>query len=376
MKILYLYEHLDVGGAEQLLLTTLKYLDRKKFMPEVYCIAGEGEIGREIRELGVPVKALNKKLYLWNVLLLYDLFRIFVKERPDILHTSLFIPNTYGRVAARLAGIDKVVTTLHNPDYSYEDNGRWTFKVRKAIDKYSGKFCNSLFLAVSESVKDDFQKQLNFKNIEVLYNCIESERFVNSDKSKIIDKRRELGIAEDDVVLLNMGRLHPQKGQLCLIEAFNLISRENPKYKLIISGKGALETELKKRVKDFHLSDKVIFLQDRRDVPQIMAASDIFVFPSLYEGFGIVLVEAMASGLPVVASDIDGVREVVRNNIDGVLVEKENPEKLAEVIEALTKDKERRAYLAANARKRAVEMFDIRLYIRNLENIYQELVLK
>ncbi|UCB56940.1 MAG: glycosyltransferase [Candidatus Omnitrophota bacterium] len=373
-KILYLYETLNLGGAEQLFLTTLKRLDRTRFHPVVCCIGQKGEIGKEIEEMGITVKSLNKKTYLRGIPVIYDLIRIFREEKPHIVHTHLFFANIYGRIASKIAGIKTIITTLHNPDYTYEDNGRWTFKIRKIIDKYSGKICNTAFIAVSDYVKQDFEKQLGFRNIKVLHNCIDSSRFKKPDTGMVREKRNVLGLENDDIVILNTGRLHPQKGQIYLIEAFNLIRKDNQRYKLLIIGKGTIEAELKKKVNDLGLGDSVIFLKDRKDVPEIMSACDIFVFPSLYEGFGIALVEAMASSMPVVASDIAPLREIARNNTEAILVEKENHRMLAQAISELMANKEKRAYLGENARKRAIAAFDASIHVRNLENIYQELI--
>lgn len=373
-KILYLFQHLNVGGAEELLLTTLKHLDRSKFSPVVYCLNEKGEIGREIEQIGIPVKSLNKKMHLLNLSVIFNLIRIFKKEKPDILHTNLFFANIFGRVASRFSGIKAVVATLHNPDYTYEDNGKQTFKIRKAIDRYSAIFSNTAFIAVSDCVKQDFQRQLGFKNVKVLPNCIESSRYKRPDESLVREKRKELGVEDDDILILNVGRLHLQKGQVYLIEAFNLIRKDNSKCKLLIIGKGIMERELRDKVDELRLRDNVIFSKDRRDIPEIMHISDIFVFPSLYEGFGIALVEAMASGLPVIASDIEPLREIISQNVDGILVEKENPQILEKTISELINDKERRVYLGKNARKKAITTFDVATHIKGLKDIYKSLI--
>lgn len=378
VKVLYLYESLRLGGgAEQLLLTTVKYLDRNKFTPLVYAIGANGKIGEIIEKSGIKVKTLNKKMHLSKSIdIIFNLVQILRRENPDILHTHLFSANIYGRIAAKIAGVKLIVSSLHNPDYTYENNGKWTFKMRKAIDKYTGKICNTLFIAVSEFVKKDFEKQLSFQNIKVIHNCVDISYFKKIDISKIKEKRQELGLKEDDIVLLNVGRLHPQKGQVFLIEALSLIRKNNSKYKLIIIGSGLIEDRLKIKVSELNLSDSVIFLKDREDVREIMSACDMFVFPSLYEGFGIALAEAMNIGMPVIASDIETLREIIRNDIDGVLVERQNSLKLAEAIYALTQDNGRRTYLGENARRRIEEMFGVNTYIKKLENAYQDLMYK
>ncbi len=374
VKILYLFEHLNLGGAEQLLLTTLKYLDRNEFFPLVYCLRENGKISKEIEKLGIKVVTLNKKIHLLNLSLIFELVRIFKKEKPQILHTNLFFPNIYGRIAAKLSGTKTIVTSLHNPDYSFENNGRWTFELRKLIDKCSAKLTNTSFIAVSDFVKKDFQTQLGFKNIKVLHNYIDTRRFDNLDNCDKKIKRDELEIKKSDILILNVGRLHPQKGQIYLIEAFSLLCKKNHNLKLIIVGKGIMEGELKQKVNALGLGSNVKFLKDRRDIPELMSISDIFVFPSLYEGFGIALVEAMASGLPVIASDVDSLKEIVEQNIDGILIEKENPQILAETIQELVNNDKRRAFLGKNARKKAIAMFDAIAGIERLKDIYKCLI--
>lgn len=373
-KVLYLYENLRIGGAEQLFLNTLRYLNCDKFSPTVYCIGEKGTVGEQISAMGIPVKALKKNTFLGNLTILFTLIKVLKQEKPDILHTNLYLANIYGRVAAKLSGIKRVVTTLHNPDYSYEDNGRLSYKIRKLVDKYTGLYCNSCFIAVSDFVKKDFQKQLGFKNIKVLHNAIDTAKFTGLNAEQISAKRRELGFTDKDIVLLNIGRLHPQKGQVYLIKALKLLRRENESFKLVLIGKGNLGGELKKLASELSLGDSVVFLDNRLDIPLIMGASDLFVFPSLYEGFGIAVVEAMSCGIPVIANDIETLREIITNRKDGILIEKASEELLAQEILKLANNPGLKAYLADNAKKKALEMFDISSHVKGLEIIYGELV--
>ena len=374
LKVLYIIETLGMGGAEKLLAYILRNMDKNKFHPEVICLFDKMDIKEDLISAGIPVFCLNLKSgsHWWRAI--FKLYRLIKKEKFDIVHTHLYFANIYGRVAAKLAGVDTIISTLHNPDYTYEDNGKWTYKIRKAIDKYTARVCNSGFIAVSEHVKKDFEKHLNLKDIRVIYNCIDTSRFRKMDIARVAKKRDELGLAEDDFVLLNIGRLHPQKGQLYLIEAFNLLCKNNPKYKLLIIGKGTLEFHLREKISGFSLGKRIMLLKDRSDVPEIMSACDMFILPSLYDGLSIALIEAMASGLPIIASDIDAVKGVIRDNREGLLVERENTEKLAEAIFKLTEDKRLRFNLGQNAKLRAIEMFDVGAHIKNLENIYKGLM--
>ncbi|HAZ10404.1 MAG TPA: hypothetical protein DCY56_04785 [Candidatus Omnitrophica bacterium] len=372
INVLHIIETLEPGGAEGLLVHILKNLDRNRFSPKVVCLFNQTALKTELDKAGIPVFCIHMKnpYGWWNAII--SLYKLIKREKTNIVHTHLFFANIYGRIAARMAGVRTIFTTLHNPDYTYEDNGRLTYKIRKIIDRYSGRICNTDFIAVSNFVKKDFEKQLGFKNIKVLYNCIEPSIFRPMSKDDANCKRLELGFKEDDLVLINIGRLHPQKGQLCLIEAFKLLNKSAENCKLIILGKGHMEPELRRKVEEYNLGDQVIFLKDRADVPSILVACNIFVFPSIYEGFGIALIEAMASGLAIVASNIESLREIIDDARNGILIEKENHMKLAEAISMLIKDEKMRLSLGEMARKKAFEMFGIKEYVKKLEALYMK----
>lgn len=374
LKVLHLIETLERGGAERLLVCALKNINCEEFAPAVAGLFGNTQLKEEIEKKGVPVYSLKIKnpYYFWQAI--WRLYRLIKEKDFDIIHTHLFFANIYGRVAARLAGARAVVTTLHNPDYSYEDNGRITYWIRKIIDKYSGRICNSKFLAVSGFVKRDFERHLGFREIEVLYNCIDSEMLNEPTAFSREKKRSELGLSRDDIVLLNVGRLHPQKGQIYLIDALNIILKQHNDCKLLIVGQGPLEAELRKKTEALGLLSNVIFLQDRADVWEIMRCADIFAAPSLYEGFGIAVAEAMACGLPILASGIDTFKEILSDGVDGILFECGSCVKLADALLALIADKAKRDFLGRNAQRSARLRFNADTYTRKLERIYRSLV--
>ena len=374
IKILHIIETLGCGGAEKLLKYSLKNIDKNKFSVKVVCLSKPLNLKKELEDIGIPVFCLDLKNLHYFGPVIVRLTMLLIKEKPDAIHTHLFFPSVYGRIAAMITGVKTVITSLHNPDYTYENNGRWTYKFRKIIDKYTSRLCNNYFIAVSDFVKKDFEKQLGFKNVRVLYNCVDSPIFNRSDDAAAGSKREELGFNKDDFIILNIGRLHPQKGQVCLIDAFSLVHKSNNKSRLIIIGSGYLENDLRDKARRLNLDKKIIFLKDRKDIPAILRISDVFVFPSFYEGFGIALVEAMASGLPVIASKIDSLKEIVDDGVNGILVETNDHVKLAAIVSDLMRDAELRRYLGSNAMEKAVKLFDSAEHTKKLENIYQELI--
>ena len=374
IKVLHIIQTLGCGGAENLLKYSLKNIDKNRFSVKVICLSKPLNLKKELEDVGIPVFCLDlNNIYNFGYII-FRLCRLFIKEDPDIIHTHLFFPSIYGRIAGKITGVKRVITTLHNPDYTYENNGRWTYKFRKLLDRYTSRICNNYFIAVSNFVKKDFEKQLGFSDIKVLYNCVDSSIFNRYDSVAAGSKRNEFGFNEDNFIILNIGRLHPQKGQLCLIEAFNLAYKKNNKCRLVIIGSGYLENDLKDKAKKMNLDKEVVFLKDRKDIPGILRMSDIFVFPSLYEGFGIALVEAMASGLPVIASKIDVLKEIVDDGINGILVENNDHIKLSEAISSLIDNIELRHYLSGNAKEKVVKLFDLADYVKKLEDIYQKLI--
>tara|TARA_B100000315_G_scaffold69738_1_gene63538 strand:- start:2011 stop:3150 length:1140 start_codon:yes stop_codon:yes gene_type:complete len=374
IKVLYIIENIDIGGAENLLLFTIKHLNREVFCPVVIFLFKGDTLREKFNKLGIVVKGpiLSKQVSFVDGIL--GLRKEILKISPDIIHTHLFYANFYGRVAGWLAGVKKIVSTLHNPDYTYEKNTSIRFILRKVADKYTGRFINKKFIAVSEAAKKDFENNLNFKNIDVVYNAVDLNEFNgNVDCGKEISLKKELNLNKE-FILLNIGRLHEQKGQSYLLKAFQHIIKKLKNIKLLIAGDGKLEQELKDLADKLGIRQNVLFLGKRNDIKTIISIADILVMPSLYEGFGIAVIEAMLLRKPVVASDIDGIREIITHNKDGILVPPENPDKLALEIEKLITHKPSRESLGNNASRTVLQNFDIAKNVKKIEQIYFEVI--
>lgn len=375
MKILHVIESLGRGGAERVLATNIKWLNRDRFSSVVCSLFDRDDFRAQIESSGSRVFriGLKKKGDLRKgVSGLYDIIK---KTKPDVVHTHLFFASLYGRIAARLANVKRVVTTLHNPDYGYEDNGRLTFKARKLLDKGTGKFVNDSFIAVSEAVKRDYVKQIGFKNIDVIYNSIDTDEFKSDPLLDVQKARERLGFNMDDFILLNIGRLHPQKGQIYLIDAMRqLKARAGANFKLVIAGEGALRDELRERIRSHGLGDRVCLAGKTADVKPMIQMADIFVFPSIYEAQGIAAMEAMALRKPVIATAVEGLPEVITDGHDGLLVRPADPEALVDAVMRLYRQPDLARRLAAAARQTVEERFDIKKNIGRLEDLYSGLL--
>lgn len=366
INILYLFVTLPIGGAEEHLLTVLKNLDLTKYNPIVCCIREKGLIGEEIENRGIAIISLNRKSKSWDFRIVMDILRIIRTKNIHLIHTHLYHANMYGRIAALISKIPAVVTE-HNvyPKYKLK---------RRILNWFLAKKTKKI-IAVSEMVKKDITVRDWIKplKVEVIYNGIDIDRFPSAISKE--EARQKLGVPTDCFLIGTIGRLTDQKGQIYLINALSIIKGIIPEIKLLLAGSGPLESELKNIVFTKGLNEYVEFLGARRDIPDILKAMDIFVFPSLWEGLPMVLLEAMASSLPVVATSVGGITEIVRNGINGVIVPPRNESVLVQIIIELSKDKAKRKLLGESGRKTVEDKFTASLMVKNLESVYESSLL-
>lgn len=374
IKILYLIESLKSGGAEQLLFTTLKYLNRNKFSPVVYCLCEKGEIAADLeKETGTKVYSLNKSCRIWDLGTIIPLIRIFIKERPHILHTNLFLANYFGRIAALFAGIPVVVITEHGTYSNFKKfYHHW-------ID-FILSFFTTKVIAVSNAVKKYLLKHsLILENkIIVIYNTIDFEKFDRVYDADKITLRKRLGFAGNGFIIGCVATLAPWKGHIFLLEAFSQVIKSYPEARLCLVGRDGcgFKKELESFARKKDILKNIYFLGERRDIPELLRAFDIFALPSLTEGLGISLLEAMYLGLPAVASGTEGVLEIIEDKKDGILSSSGSPYALATKIESLLKDRNKSEQLGFNAREKVRKYFSTHAYIQKLESLYEGLAKK
>jgi len=374
IRILHLIETLGPGGAEHLLHTTIKHLNPDRFQSVVVALSPPLDLRKDLERVGVPVHCLNMRGHFdWRrgVLALNRLLRSY---RIQMIHTHLFYANFYGRIASLFASVPVVVSSLHNADYSNENKRSFGFILRKLADILTARLINSLFIAVSEAVREDYRRHFGLKNIEVLYNWIDIEELVAQDREASGQVKSEFGFAIGDFVLINVAKLRQeQKGQQYLIQAMCEIKAVIPQARLLLVGDGPDRAALQELSRSLGLEGFVVFAGKRRDIAQLLAMADIFVFPSVYEGFGIALVEAMAMGKSVIASRVEGILEIVTHEISGLLIEPHSSKEIANAAIRLYRDSPLKARLEERAKKTAFERFSAKTGISRLEGIYTSL---
>ncbi len=366
LRVLFLIESLGRGGAERLLLTTVEKLDRARFNPEVACLRGPHDLVPELDALSTPFHDLRFAGPASMVTTSLRLRALLGRRSIDVLHTHLFFANVVGRLAARRPV--RLVSTLHNPDYTYEDNGTLRFKARKLLDRLSRAWTGGMLLAVSDAVRDDFREHFGWSDIQVIYNYMDVEGF--RGRLDAIDRtvaRTELGVAPTDVVVLHVGRFHRQKGHDVLLRAFADASSVRPELRLVLAGQGALEAEMRELARSLDINERVRFVGSVPDPARLYACADIFAFPSRFEAFGLALLEAMAAGLPIIATDAGGIPEVTGTAARLVPIDDEGA--LAQELEVLAADPALRRREGSIAAARAEE-FDAARWIDRLEAVY------
>ncbi|HEX3559039.1 MAG TPA: glycosyltransferase family 4 protein [Pyrinomonadaceae bacterium] len=385
LHVMHLIESLGAGGAERLLYTNLKHLDGGRVRSSVVTVFAQPDHwAGEIRGLGVPVESLGCHSLRDLPAGVARLRRRLRATRPDLLHTHLWAANVIGRVAGRLAGVP-VISSVHNPDHepeAWEDGAgvsRWKRHLSLVLDRWTARAGCVRMVAVSDYVRRCAHRRLKFplERIDLLYNPIDTDALASPPARGREQLLGECSLDANSLVLLNAGRVSPQKGLIYAVRAMPAILARHPSAQLISAGPtsdSAWLERLKAEAEALGVGGRVHFLGARRDVADLLRACDLFIFPSLYEGLGIALVEAMAAGRACVATDTGPIPEVVTHGVDGWLVPTGNAEALAEAVCALLDDAARREALGRAAAASARTRFQPQAAADELARIYEAVV--
>lgn len=360
IKLLIILNTLEAGGAENIVLQLCRNLDKEKYQIAVATVMGGGVLEKEFAALGAQIFIFQKKgKFGFNIL--KSLRALMRQYKPDIIHTHLWSGDTWGRIAALLENHYILVSTEHNRN---EDES----VLKKCVKHFLSYFTTQL-VASSVAIKSyQVKKELiDAKRIEVIYYGIELERF----------PFRGVKVArygEGPLKLLTIGRLTHQKGQWILLEAMSKFDDIYPDATLTILGEGEMREELQTVAKRLRLDGRVKFLGKVANPQDYLKEADLFILPSLYEGLGVVLLEAMSIGVPVIASDIPAVDEVIENENNGLLFESENSSQLVDDILRIIKNVDLQQQLVENARKTVEEKFTVKRMANEYDALYTKLL--
>jgi glycosyltransferase involved in cell wall biosynthesis len=363
-RVVYLAHTLAVGGAEEMLLNLVRYLP-PEFERSVVCIDQPGPIGAEVQQTGVPFHALGLRPGLRRPV---DLFRLqqFIHDRePTIVHTFLLTASLYGRFAAMLARVPIVIGTEVNiyerkrPLHRMAE--RWLMRQTDAV------------IASAESVRDYYVDQISADpdKVVVIYNAVDWSQLQTTKTRDAV--RAEVGVPADAPAAGIIARLTEQKAHRVLVDA--MASRpELTALHLIAVGDGELRDELRRRVEQLGIANRVHFVGARRDLGNLLGAIDMFLMPSLWEGLPLSLVLAMGAGLPVIASRVAGIPEVVTDNVTGLLVDPGDVPQLAAAMVNVLQDVTLRQSLGGAARGFVRPRFGVDGYVASVTAVYNRLL--
>ena len=381
--MLHLIEDLGAGGAERLLHANLSKLDRTRFTGVVCHLYDRALHWRQpILDLGYPVMSLRLASNRDLPRGVLRLTRLLTQHPVDLIHTHLYGASLVGRIVGAIRGVP-VVSSLHNPDYeasTMTDNAALSpakLWLLRWLDRASCRLARPEFVAVSQYVKQSAAHHLGIpdERTHVIYNPIDVDMFARQPEitSRATDLRTELGLAASNPVVLCVARLDPQKGLRYLIEATPALVQQFPSLAVLLIGTGpaATRASLVALSETLHVQGHVHFLGMKTDVRPYLEMCDVFVLPSLYEGMGIALVEAMAMERACVATRASAVPEVVADQRSGLLVAPANPAELADAIARLLGDPALRSRMGTEGRQIALERFDVTRNVRELESVYR-----
>jgi glycosyltransferase involved in cell wall biosynthesis len=363
-RVLYLSHAFMVGGAEEMVLNLVRHLP-DRFEPFVTCINQAGPIGEEIRKTGVPFRVLGLDPGIRRPWHLLGIERHLREIQPDIVHTFLLTASLYGRAAAILARVPIVVGTEVN---IYQQKRPHHVLAERLLMRGTNRVVVS-----AESVRDFYTRQVHADptRVDVIYNAVDWSQLQTTMPSGAM--RASVGVPAAAPLAGIIARLTEQKAHRHLFDA--IAGRpELATLHLLVIGDGELREELRAQVDRLGLAARVHFLGARRDLGDLLAAIDLFVMPSLWEGLPLSMVLAMGAGLPVVATRVAGIPEVVENGVTGLLVPPADVPALGAALARLVSDQQLRETLGAAAAAFVRPRFGVDGYLAAVTGLYDRLL--
>ncbi len=361
MNILYLTTHLNVGGISSYVLTLAGGLRKRGH--NVYIASSGGELLANFSREGIifiPIPIKTKCEISPKILL--SLFKLlkFVKEKDiQIIHSHTRVTQVLGCLLQRYSHRTHV-STCHG------------FFKKRFFRRIFASWGDKV-IAISESVKEHLIKdfKVSEENVRLIYSGIDLEKFRTQDSRLKTQTKRELGLKEGPVIGI-IARLSDIKGHIYLIEAMKSVLAKIPGAQLLIVGEGKMKKELINLSKTLGIEKNVFFIPNTENTALMLSVIDIFVMPSLKEGLGLGLMEAMAAGLAVIGSDVGGIRNLIRDGYTGSLVKPADARELSSAIIGLLTDKKKAEYLGHNARIFIQHNFPQEKMVLETQKLYSE----
>jgi glycosyltransferase involved in cell wall biosynthesis len=368
IKVLECIRQGKIGGGETHLLSLVENINQSLFEPIVLSFT-DGPMIDSLKQMNIKTYVVPSEkpfdFSIWN-----NVLDVLKKEDIQLIHTHGTRATSNLLRSAKKLNIP-LIYTIHGWSF-HDDQKMITKKIRVLSEKYlTAK--TALNVAVSKSNFLSGKKLIPKLEAEVINNGIDLQKFNPQNKCK--DIRAELGIPKDDILLIFIARFTSHKQPLSLIKAFQLALQQNHSLKLLMVGDGDEKSEALKFVEETGIKNNIYFQPFRQDVPDLLAAADIFILPSLWEGLPIGLLEAMSMGKAVIATNVDGTNEIIQDKKNGLLIEVDGLVKnLAVAINNLSNDERLRTQISQNAIQTINEKFNAAQMTRQIENAYTRIL--
>jgi glycosyltransferase involved in cell wall biosynthesis len=372
MRVVHIIKVVRIAGAEQHLLTLLEGLRASHVDAQLLLLVEPSNPMENYVQAagarGIPVEQVVIGSHV-DMSLHYRLWKILKARKPDIVHTHLLHADLFGIPAARAAGVPVVVTSRHNdnafrrrPPIKQMNRSLWQMlDAGIAISQAIARFCMEVEGAPADK-------------IHTIYYGLDPERWLVDVKGARAVLRRELNMGRHDLLVGMVCRLIEQKGVTFGLKAFDRVAEKYPNAHIVVAGEGPLREALENQARWMVASERVHFLGWRPDTSFLLAALDILLAPSLWEGFGLVLLEAMAQAIPIIASDVSAIPEIVVHAGTGLLVPPRDVGALAEALDLLLGDKALRRHLGLMGQDRLEQRFTAARMIGETMALYEQLL--
>ncbi|MEO8364933.1 MAG: glycosyltransferase [Pseudoxanthomonas sp.] len=348
LNIIHFVENLERGGLERTVIDLIGAQREAGHQCRVICLFRRGALASELIAEGVMVDECDKKNG-FDISAVRRARRLLSRSPGAILHTHNATAHYHAMLASLRLPLSCIVNTRHGMgDGNQKSRREWLYRASVRYTDYVVTVCEA---AREHFFRDGVCPRMGLHSIP---NGIRVERFATSNAQARSDLVAKLGLSIDSRIIGTVGRLQPVKDHNNLLEAFARTRKAIPSAALAIIGDGPLRDLLERRAADLGISDSVRFLGDRSDVHDLLAGLDIFALSSVSEGYSVALLEACAAGLPIVATEVGGNNEIVRDGVNGCLVRSRDPEALSVALTGLLRAPERSAAMASAGRQWAL----------------------
>jgi glycosyltransferase involved in cell wall biosynthesis len=366
LNVLQVCDHLGwegsrMHGVKRLFSWMIPRFDPSRYNVSLVSLRKKDLSEETLESMGIDISYLHKSKF--DPATLTALLKVMDRQKTDILHLHGYGATTFGRVAGMMRGVP---TILH--EHANLTDTPW---FQKVADKMLAP-ATDIAIAVSKSTAEFVinARQMPAERVKVVYLGVPLEEFSRTRTiEEVAAARHELGAAPDEFIVGTVTRLHDSKGNSYLVEAARDVLQQRPKTRFYLFGEGPLRPELEAQARALGLGDRFVFGGFTRDVARTVSAFDVSVFPSLWEGTPLTVFEALAMGKPIVATDADGLLDVLTHERDAVIVQKRDAGALARAMMRLIDTPEDRARLSVHARVTG-RQYDIAAFVRKMEQLY------